>query len=527
MPAKQITWTNVKVALGDLKPWGHNPRKSDKSQRERIVASREEHGEALPFLIGPNNEVYDGHQRLVSWLEKYGKKHKVDARRSSRPLTEKERRKLVADLHEVATGSWNPEVLKTWNLQEVQGWFPKDTLKSMRADVNFFGSLLTTRPSLDNIGDPITKEEEAGAEDLQKKWKVRLGDLWELDQHRIICGDSTDPRVLKRLFKDKERAVLLHADPPYGMGKESEGVENDNLYREKLDKFQMAWWKACRPYLLNNGSAYIWGNAEDLFRLWFQAGLGSTEKLTLRDEIVWDKKSAPGMASDLMTQYVMASERCLFFQLGEQFLGNLNSDQYWEGWDDIRLPLLEEAKAAGLNPKRLQEITGVGMYQHWFSKSQWQLIPEKYYKLLTEALPGFFMQPYDKLREKYDSRLGGFRNHYNGMQDGMRSYFDNGHEIMYDIWDFPRVVGEERWGHATPKPVEMMVRIVKTSAFDGGIVLEPFIGSGSTLIGCDVAGRICRGVELSPKYIATTLERWSQITGKKPILKERTGGKQK
>jgi hypothetical protein len=63
------------------------------------------------------------------------------------------------------------------------------------------------------------------------------------------------------------------------MGKENDGVQNDNLYAEKLDAFQMEWWKAVRPHVEDNGSAYIWGNAPDLWRLWYVGGLNDSERL--------------------------------------------------------------------------------------------------------------------------------------------------------------------------------------------------------------------------------------------------------
>src|SRR3990170_118829 len=77
------------------------------------------------------------------------------------------------------------------------------------------------------------------AEELREKWGVELGQLWQLGEHRLICGDCTDPAVVERMMQG-EKAVLCHADPPYGMGKENEGIVNDNLYREKLDIFQMS-----------------------------------------------------------------------------------------------------------------------------------------------------------------------------------------------------------------------------------------------------------------------------------------------
>jgi predicted phage terminase large subunit-like protein len=57
----------------------------------------------------------------------------------------------------------------------------------------------------------------------------KLGDVWLLGKHRVMCGDSTDKNNVAKLMNGNT-AQLLHADPPYGMGKENDGVLNDNLY---------------------------------------------------------------------------------------------------------------------------------------------------------------------------------------------------------------------------------------------------------------------------------------------------------
>jgi len=119
------------------------------------------------------------------------------------------------------------------------------------------------------------------------------GDVWILGNHRLMCGNSTNGDNIEMLMHG-EKAQLLHADPPYGMGKEADGVANDNLYSAKLDAFQMDWWAGFRPFIEDNASAYIWGNAPDLWRLWYSGGLGSSEKIEMRNEIVWDKKNIPG-----------------------------------------------------------------------------------------------------------------------------------------------------------------------------------------------------------------------------------------
>jgi len=71
--------------------------------------------------------------------------------------------------------------------------------------------------------------------------------------------------------------------------------------------------------------------------------------------------------------------------------------------------------------------------------------------------------------------------------------------------------------HPTTKPVELIERPIKNSSKSGDIVLEPFGGSGTTLIACEMHGRCCRAIELDPQYVDTILNRWAQFTGRDPI----------
>jgi DNA modification methylase len=85
---------------------------------------------------------------------------------------------------------------------------------------------------------------------------------------------------------------------------------------------------------------------------------------------------------------------------------------------------------------------------------------------------------------------------------------------MTDVWEFSRVTGEERHGHATPKPVAMMERVMLSSLPKGGLCVEPFGGSGSTLMGAERTGRVCYAMELTPAYVDVIVKRWQQFTGK-------------
>ena len=101
-----------------------------------------------------------------------------------------------------------------------------------------------------------------------------------------------------------------------------------------------------------------------------------------------------------------------------------------------------------------------------------------------------------------------------------RAYFDNTHDLMSDVWAYERVKGEERHGHATPKPVAMMERIIKSSAPKDSLVVEPFGGSGSTLMACEKTQRRCYTMELDPRYCDVIVKRWEVFSGKKAILKK-------
>jgi DNA modification methylase len=344
---------------------------------------------------------------------------------------------------------------------------------------------------------------------------TKPGDVWLLGKHRVMCGDSTVITDVERLMAGA-KAALMHADPPYGMGKASDGVANDNLYNEDLDSFQMEWWATFRPFLLDNASAYIWGNAPELWRLWYKAGLGESEKLELRNQIVWDKKAIPGMKSPGLTQYPIASEHCLFFQFGNQFLGNVNADDFPETWEPIRSYMEGEARAANINAATIKERCGVQMFSHWFTRSQFTLIPENHYKTLASAYVGRFLRPWRQLKTEWDKVKGG----PNSEVQGARSYFDNAHDVMRDVWEFGRVTGEERHGHATPKPVAMMERVMLSSLPKGGLCVEPFGGSGSTLMGAEKTGRACYSMELNPIYCDVIVKRWEDFTGKKAMLEE-------
>jgi DNA modification methylase len=90
-----------------------------------------------------------------------------------------------------------------------------------------------------------------------------------------------------------------------------------------------------------------------------------------------------------------------------------------------------------------------------------------------------------------------------------------------NVWRYPSTShfgqrGEEGdllAGHPTPKPVALVADALLDCSARGAFVLDPFLGSGSTLIAAERVGRSCRGIELDPVYVDLAIRRWQRFTG--------------
>lgn len=80
-----------------------------------------------------------------------------------------------------------------------------------------------------------------------------------------------------------------------------------------------------------------------------------------------------------------------------------------------------------------------------------------------------------------------------------------------DVWFINRPVKNDL--HPTMKPVELVMQAIRNSSERGDIVLDPFLGSGSSLIASERAGRVCYGIELDPRHVDTIIRRWQRHTG--------------
>ncbi len=354
----------------DLVPYYNNPRHNQDAVGP-VAESIKAFGFKVPIVVDENLEVITGHTRLKA-AKQLGL-DKVPVIVAGDLDEDQVRAYRLADNKVAELASWDDEKLLD-ELAEISN-----------LDMSLFGfedaeALLDELTDDENEGDV----EEDDYDDELKETDIKTGDIFQLGRHRLSCGDSTDQQHIKKLL-DGALVDTVYTDPPYGMKKEKDGVQNDNLNYDDLLEFNKKWVPITFDAMKEVGSWYCWGIDEPLMDLYSNIlrPMKKQSAITFRNLLTWDKGFGQGQLASHMRMYPTADEKCLFVMKGVQGFNN-NSDNYYEGFDEIRLKLVAAAERVGLTSKKLKEITGSGMYQHWFTKSQWFLIPEHHFQALAD-----------------------------------------------------------------------------------------------------------------------------------------------
>ena len=161
------------------------------------------------------------------------------------------------------------------------------------------------------------------------------------------------------------------------------------------------------------------------------------------------------------------------------------------------------------------------MAGHYLTASQWALpTAEHYAKMQAYANRSggdFLRREYEELHREYEE----LRREYEELRreyEELRRPFDARKGPRTDVWDYPIVTAQERH-HVAQKPVLMMAAMIEQSTRPGAVVLDSFMGSGSTGVACMMTGRRFLGIERDPEYLAIARARISQRrTRPRPIF---------
>ena len=377
-----------------LIPADYNPRKDLKSgdpEYEKLKCSIEQFGYVEPIIWNKTtSNVVGGHQRLKVLLDMG-----------------------LAEV-ECVVIEMNVEKEKALNiaLNKIRGDWDKDKLMLLIADLqgaDFNVSLTGFEPAelnelfKDSLNDRIHEDDFDVDAELQKPALTKLGDVWMLGEHRLVCGDSTKTDTFNVLM-DGKLANLVVTDPPYNVNYEGTAgkIKNDNMANEAFYDFLLAAFINTEAVMAKDASIYVFhADTEGLnFRKAF-----SDAGFYLSGTCIWKKQSL---------------------------------------------------------------VLGRSPYQ-------WQ----------------------------HEPVLFGWK------KSGKHNWYTDRKQTT--IWEFDKP--KKNSDHPTMKPVALVAYPILNSSLMNCIVLDPFGGSGSTLIACEQTERICHTIELDEKYWDVIVKRYIEQVG--------------
>ncbi len=294
--AQPLSWQSQKRKISDLIPASYNPRKWPDKEIKDLKASLEKFSLADPIVINANNTVIGGHFRLTLLKEKGI--DEVDVRVPDRLLEEAEERELNIRLNRNC-GLWDFDALAN---------FDEDLLTDIGFDSKELDKIfqLETQPGEDDV--PEVKETD-----------IKLGDIFQLGRHRLMCGDSTQREDVEKLMRG-EKSDMLFTSPPYNLGVSARLSGNTyisnrgNIYELYDDNQKESSWLNLMEDFISawlNHSEYICINIQSLAGnrklLWQFINLNVDY---FCDVAIWNKGfTAPSMAPKVMN----SSFEFLFF----------------------------------------------------------------------------------------------------------------------------------------------------------------------------------------------------------------------
>lgn len=428
------------LSISELKPAERNARRHQEKDIEAIKKSIQEFGFNDPIGVwGPENTIVEGHGRLQAAFE-LGLEE-VPVVRLDHLTDEQRRAYALAHNRTAELSEWDLEVMDM-ELSEI-----------FDIDMDAFG--FDEFGPVENIDDV---EEDDFRPDIQEETRSKAGDIWILGNHRLICGDSTDPEVIQRLM-DGKQADLFLTDPPYNVAlgqnsnhplrpsearqlhRRTDGLiikndswEDDDAFVAFLEKT----YTSALPAIKDGGAFYIWhasNQAQNFIRACEETGM------QIRQTLIWVKSNFALGRQD----YQWRHEPCLY------------------GWKD--------GAAHYFTPDRRKST--VIEDQLDFTKMKKAELVEILQEIFSEEFPTTVMHEDKPMASEL---------------------------------------------HPTMKPIKLMARCIQNSTKKGEIVLDTFGGSGSTLMACEQLGRACYTVELDEKYCDVIIDRWEKFTGKTAVL---------
>jgi DNA modification methylase len=412
------------MAITALRPYRGNARTHSKKQVRQIADSIRKFGFTNPVLVGDDDEIIAGHGRVEA-AKRLGMES-VPTLRLSHLDAAQRRAYVLADNKLALNAGWDRELLAVELQALIDVDFDVEITGFSLAEVE-----LVLEEARESSPDPEHGAEDAVAPITDPVSAVSsFGDLWLLDRHRLLCGDSRNLETFERLLGN-ERADLIFTDPPYNVPIDGHVC---GLGRIRHREFAM-------------GAGEM---SEEAFTAFLRETLGHGAACCRDGAIAFVCMDWRHMRE------LLAAGQAVFSELKNLCVWNK---------------------------------TNGGMGSFYRSKHELVFV----FKVGNAPHTNTF-----------------------GLGDTGR--------YRTNVWDYAGVNSlrpgrnEEAALHPTVKPVALVAEAIKDCSRRGEVVLDPFAGSGSTLIAAHKTGRRARLVEFDPAYCDRIVRRFEQVAGKQAIL---------
>jgi DNA modification methylase len=406
--------------IEELKPDPANPRRHTRKQVRQIAESIKAFGFNVPILIDRYGNIIAGHGRWLAGRE-FGITE-VPTLCLDHLTPAQARAFMIADNRLTEISVWDDRLLAR-QLKEL-------SLVGLDFDIEVtgfeMGEIDLRIASLDDPAqaeaDPADVVPEIPATPLSK-----LGDMWLLHRHRLLCGSALDSPVFAALMGE-ERAATAFIDPPYNVRIDGHAGGLGAIHH--------------RPFPMASG---------EMARPEFTAFLGEAFR------------NLAAFSVDGAIHFV-----CMDWRHVEELLAAGR-----EAYDELKNICVWVKDNAGMGSFYRSRHEFIAVFKH------------------------------------------GRQGHRNNIQLGQFG------RNRSNVWHYPGANSFTRYSeegnllalHPTVKPVAMVADAILDCSARGDIVLDAFLGSGTTLIAAERTGRRCHGMELDPAYVDTSVRRWQKLTG--------------
>lgn len=318
--------------------------------------------------------------------------------------------------------------------------------------------------------------------------------------NKVIQGDSLE---VMREMADKS-VDLIVIDPPYNIGKDERWDKYESV--DAYVEFMSEVFTECERVIKDTGSFYWFHNDMTQIRKLMDA-IDERTDFVYKQFIVWNKRfneaSNKGFLDgfievEKLRNYQKMAEYCLFYTKQDDYGNN----QQGFGFKELRDYFASLLKATGMTKRGIMEKVGQRA-DHCFrsNSTQWDLPTEETYAELAKLIDPeiFVVKSYRELLRAFEESR----------------YTYNNQRTHHSIWNYEVA---PKLGHITPKPVDLIENIIRHSSNEGDVVLDCFLGSGTTAVATINTGRNYIGIERESEYVDLAERRIGEALAEKEAI---------